>query len=72
MTLREILQNMVDEGDMAKLSNGNGAMDPAVLLETLSEPMLKTPAYIQAGLYIAQMDENGYLGRVLFRFEDQD
>ena len=71
MILREILQKMVDEGNPAILSNGNGATEASSLLNSLSESMLRTPAHIQPGLYIAQIDENGYLGQVLFRFADK-
>jgi hypothetical protein len=68
MILREILQQMVDDGDTAKLSNGNGSVEAATLLKTLSEPMLNRTAHLQPGLYIAELDERGYLGRVLLRF----
>jgi hypothetical protein len=71
MKLREILQKMVDDGNLANLSNGNGAIDAQTLLRTLSEPILEGLAYIQPGLYIAEMNERGYLGRILFRFTNQ-
>jgi hypothetical protein len=71
MKLREILQKMVDDGNLANLSNGNGAIDAQTLLRTLSEPRLEGLAYIQPGLYIAEMNERGYLGRILFRFTNQ-
>jgi hypothetical protein len=69
MTLRDILQKMVDDKNSAKLSNGNGATDASTLLETLSKPMLATKAHMQPGLYIAEINPDGYLGRVLLRFE---
>ena len=68
MILREILQEMVNDGNTARLSSGNGATEAATLLKTLSEPMLNRRAHLQPGLYIAELDENGYLGRVLLRF----
>ena len=68
MILRDILQQMVDEGNTAEMSNGNGATEAGALLKTLSEPMLNRRAHLQQGLYIAELDENGYLGRVLLRF----
>ena len=68
MTLQEILQQMVDENNTAKLSNGNGAGDAGTLLKTLSEPMLRTQAHMQPGLYIAEINPDGYLGQVLLRF----
>ncbi len=69
MTLRDILQQMVDEKNSSKLSNGNGATDAGTLLQTLSSPMLATQAHMQPGLYIAEINPDGYLGRVLLRFE---
>ncbi len=68
MILRDILQQIVDEGNTAEMSNGNGATEAVTLLKTLSEPMLNRQAHLQPGLYIAELDENGYLGRVLLRF----
>ena len=68
MTLKEILQKLQNEGNRANLSNGTGATDPGSLLESLSVRMLERPAYLQPGLYIAEINEDGYLGQVLFRF----
>ena len=68
MKLREILQKIVDDGNHAKFNNDNGATDAHTLLRTLSKPKLESNAYIQPGLYIAEISESGYLGRVLFRF----
>ena len=71
MKLREILQKLVQEGNLPNLRNGNGATDPATLLRQLSSPMLERPAYLQPGMYIAEINEAGYLGQVLFRFTDK-
>ena len=68
MTLREILQKLQNEGNQNNLSNGNGATKPEMLLKSLSDRMLARQAYLQPGLYIAEINENGYLGQVLFRF----
>jgi len=68
MTLREILQTMVADGNSTKLSSGNEAVEAGTLLQTLSNPMLERPAYLQSGLYIAEIDDRGYLGQVLFKF----
>lgn len=68
MTIGEILQKMVDEGDVEKLSSSNGPVKATDLLQTLSPPVLATQAHIQPGLYIAEINEQGYLGRVLFKF----
>ena len=69
MTLRDILQKMVDEKNTSMFSNGNGATDAGTLLQTLSKPMLATQAHMQPGLYIAEINPDGYLGRVLLRFD---
>ena len=69
MTLRDILQQMVDEKNTSMLSSGNGATDAGTLLQTLSNPMLAAQAHMQPGLYIAEINPDGYLGRVLLRFE---
>ena len=45
------------------------ATDAGTLLQTLSNPMLATQAHMQPGLYIAEINPDGYLGRVLLRFE---
>lgn len=71
MILREILQKLEDEGNRANLSNGNGAIDPGTLLQKLSAQMLERQAYLQPGLYIAEINESGYLGQVLFRFVNE-
>jgi len=68
MSLREILQKMVDEGNGVSLSNGEKTAGPSEFLNTLSEPMLKRQAYLQPGLYIAEINEGGYLGQVLLKF----
>ena len=36
------------------------------LLNNLSEPMLKRQAHLQPGLYIAEINDGGYLGQVLY------
>ena len=70
MTLRETLQKMVDEGNPAKLSYGQKITVANELLSTLSEPMLNRKAHLQPGLYIAEINEGGYLGQVLVKFEN--
>ena len=68
MTLRETLQKMVAENGSTRLTKGKDIVEPAVLLDTLSDPLLDRYVYMQPGLYIAEINEGGYLGRVLFRF----
>lgn len=68
MCLRDILQKMVDDGHSASLSDGTTTGSPSDFLNTLSEPLLKRKAYLQPGLYIAEMNEGGYLGQVLLKY----
>ena len=68
MKLQEILQKLVEEKNPLRLSDGNTVSDAGTLLTTLSSPMLNRQAYMQPGLYIAEINEAGYLGRVLFKF----
>ena len=69
MTLRETLQKMAVENGSVKLSYGEKVSEPGELLNTLSEPMLNRNAHVQPGLYIAEINEGGYLGQVLLKFE---
>lgn len=69
MTLRETLQKMVDDGNPARLSYGQKVSEANELLSTLSEPMLNRKAHMQPGLYIAEINDGGYLGQVLLKFE---
>jgi len=67
MSLREILEKMVKEGDSFLLNDGHRDWEVSVLLENLSGPRLKTQAHLQPGLYIAEINDSGYLGQVLYR-----
>lgn len=67
MLLKEILEKLVEDEEPILLSNNGQDWTADVLLETLSEPMLKRQAHLQPGLYIAEMDEGGYLGQVLYK-----
>ena len=66
MTLKEILIGLVKDKNLL-LSNAKGSFTPAVLLENLSESKLKTNSHYQPNLYIAEINESGYLGTVLYR-----
>ena len=68
MKLREILQKLVDEGNLANINHLDKTTDASTLLKILSDPILESSAYLQPGLYIAEINEQGYLGTVLFRF----
>ena len=67
MSLREILEKMVEEGDSFLLNDGDKDWEASVLLENLSGFVLRTQAHLQPGLYIAEINDSGYLGQVLYR-----
>jgi hypothetical protein len=68
MCLREILEKLSGNGNSVLLCDGNNKdWEAGALLDALSGPMLKKQAYLQPGLYIAEINEAGYLGHVLYR-----
>ena len=66
MSLKEILEKMIEKEVPVLLSDSSKDWEAGALLEHLSEPMLKRAAYLQPGLYIAEINDSGYLGRVLY------
>jgi len=71
MSLRDILSKLVENKTPILLSDGNKDWEPGNLLENLSEPMLKRDAYLQPGLYIAEVNTGGYLGQVLYKVKEK-
>jgi hypothetical protein len=71
MSLKEILEKIVEEGARILLSDRNKDWEASVLLKSLSEPMLKRRAHLQPGLYIAEINDSGYLGQVLYRVKQK-
>jgi len=67
MSLKEILEKMIEKGEPVLLNDGHRDWEVSVLLENLSGPRLKTQAHLQPGLYIAEINASGYLGQVLYR-----
>ena len=70
MCLRDILTKISDEKTPILLNDGEKDWEARVLLESLSEPRLRQSAHMQAGLYIAEVDEKGYMGRVLYKIRE--
>ena len=68
MNLKEVLQKLVDEGNSALLNDGDKISSAGDLLDSLSDLSLKRKAHMQPGLYIAEIDDGGYLGKVLYKF----
>jgi hypothetical protein len=72
MSLRDILEKLVEKSAPILLSDSNNKdWDAGALLERLSEPMLRRRAYFQPGLYIAEINDGGYLGTVLFKVKQK-
>jgi hypothetical protein len=69
MSLKDILQKLVSEESRVLLADTESEWEAAALLEKLSETRLKTSAHMQPGLYIAEINEAGYLGRVLYKLK---
>jgi hypothetical protein len=65
--LKEILQKMVNDKAPVLLSDNHQDWEAIALLKSLSEPLLKRQVYLQPGMYIAEINDGGYLGRVLFK-----
>jgi hypothetical protein len=69
MDLREVLSKMVEKKLPLLLSDGSQDWEAGALLESLSERKLKTNAHFQPGLYIAEVNEAGFMGPVLYRLK---
>jgi hypothetical protein len=69
MSLKEILLKLVNENSRVLLADSQDEWEAGTLLEKLSETRLKTNAHLQPGLYIAEISEAGYLGRVLYKLK---
>ena len=67
MSLKDILTKLAEETESFFLYNAKGSHSPASLLNELSESKLSTRSHYQPGLYIAEINESGYLGTVLYR-----
>jgi len=71
MSLRDVLTQIVEDNSSILLSDGNKDWEAGSLLESLPEHRLKRAAHLQSGLYIAAVDEGGYLGEVLYRVKQK-
>ena len=69
MSLKEILTKLAEENCPVLLCDSQSEWEAGALLEKLSETRLKTTAHMQPGLYIAEINEAGYLGRVLYKLK---
>ncbi len=71
MLLKEILEKIVGEKEPVLLSDNNKDWEASSLLKNLSVPMLKKQVFFQPGMYIALINEGGYLGEVLYRIKQK-
>jgi len=71
MSLREVLEKVVSDRLPILLSDRNKDWEASELLENLSIPMLKRNAHFQPGMYIALINDGGYLGEVLYRVKQK-
>jgi hypothetical protein len=69
MSLKEILLRLTEEKVPVLLCDSQSEWEAESLLGSLSEPRLRASAYLQPGLYIAEINEGGYLGRVLYKIK---
>jgi hypothetical protein len=72
MNLREILVKLNEENSPILLNDGEKDWEARGLLETLSNPVLNRDAYMQPGLYIAEINSAGYLGQVLYKLKQKN
>jgi len=71
MSLKEILQKIVANNDAILLTDSEKDWEASELLSGLSERALKTPAHLQRGMYIAEINPGGYLGKVMFKVKQK-
>jgi len=71
MLLKEILEKIAGDREPVLLSDSNKDWEASSLLKNLSVPMLKKQVFFQPGMYIALINEGGYLGEVLYRVKQK-
>ena len=69
MTLRELLEKMISDRAPVLLKDSQKAWEACDLLGNLTAPMLRRQVHLQPGLYVAMINEKGYLGEVLYKIE---
>jgi hypothetical protein len=72
MSLRDILEKLVEKKTPVLLCDTNDKKwEAGELLDKLSAPMLKKKAHMQPGLYIAEINDSGYLKGVLYKLKQK-
>ena len=72
MNLKDILVKLSEENSPILLNDGEKDREAQGLLETLSGPILNRDAYMQPGLYIAEINNSGYLGQVFCKLKQKN
>ncbi len=67
MSLKEILEKLITAKLPILLTDRRGDWEACEVLSSLSGPMLSRRAFFQPGMYIALINDGGYLGEVLYR-----
>jgi len=71
MILQDVLEKMVTNSAPLLLSSSGEDWEAGSLLENLPGPKLKRRVHVQPGLYIAEINDAGYLGRILYKFKEK-
>ncbi|MEN8155242.1 MAG: hypothetical protein ABFR75_14605 [Acidobacteriota bacterium] len=67
MILKEILNKIVENQQSILLCDSSNSFNAEELLASLSDTKLNIRSFYQQGLYIARIDDKGFLGDVLYR-----
>ncbi len=67
MILKEILKNIVAKQERVLLCNTTDSFKAEELLASLPDTKLNIKSFYQQGLYIARINDKGFLGDVLYR-----
>ncbi|MEN8155262.1 MAG: hypothetical protein ABFR75_14705 [Acidobacteriota bacterium] len=67
MILKEILNDIVEKQQSILLCDSSNSFNAEELLASLSDTKLNIRSFYHQGLYIARIDDKGFLGEVLYR-----
>lgn len=67
MILKEILNNIVEKQQSILLCDSSDSFNAEELLASLPDTKLNIRSFYQPGLYIARINDKGFLGDVLYR-----
>ncbi len=71
VSLKEILEKLITAKLPILLTDRRGEWEASEVLRSLSGPMLSRRAFFQPGMYIALINDGGYLGEVLYRVKSK-